>query len=98
MLRQSTYSTARFGLYNYFAREARQRTGQQKLSSSLEIACAALAGGMAGLVGNPTEVGRSDSDVKYTNVPPSLALSGCVPMEPKPQLQDLDITMPLMRW
>lgn len=56
MLRQSTYSTARFGLYNYFAREARQRTGQQKLSSSWEIGCAAVAGGLAGLVGNPTEV------------------------------------------
>ncbi|KEF52778.1 uncharacterized protein A1O9_11195, partial [Exophiala aquamarina CBS 119918] len=56
MLRQSTYSTARFGLYNYFAREARQKTGQQKLSSSWEIACAALAGGMAGFIGNPTEV------------------------------------------
>ncbi|KIV88280.1 hypothetical protein PV10_07975 [Exophiala mesophila] len=56
MLRQSTYSTARFGLYNYFAKAARQRTGQQRLSSSWEIACAALAGGMAGVVGNPTEV------------------------------------------
>ncbi|KIX04847.1 uncharacterized protein Z518_05718 [Rhinocladiella mackenziei CBS 650.93] len=56
MLRQSTYSTTRFGLYNYFAHEARQRTGQQRLSSSLEIACAGFAGGFAGLVGNPTEV------------------------------------------
>lgn len=56
MLRQSTYSTARFGLYNYFAKAARQRTGQQRLSSSWEVACAALAGGMAGVVGNPTEV------------------------------------------
>lgn len=56
MLRQSTYSTARFGLYNYFASHARQRTGQQRLSSSIEIACAGLAGGLAGLVGNPTEV------------------------------------------
>lgn len=57
MLRQLTYSTARFGLYNYFARETRQRTGQQRLSSSLEIACSGVAGALAGLVGNPTEVG-----------------------------------------
>ncbi|KAL6251036.1 hypothetical protein RBB50_001244 [Rhinocladiella similis] len=56
ILRQSTYSTARFGLYNYFAREARQRTGQQRLSSPIEIACAGVAGGLAGLIGNPTEV------------------------------------------
>ncbi|KAK5047631.1 hypothetical protein LTR84_006296 [Exophiala bonariae] len=56
MLRQSTYSTSRFALYNYFAQEMRRRNGQSKLSSSWEIACAALAGGMAGFVGNPTEV------------------------------------------
>ncbi len=56
VLRQSTYSTARFGLYNYFAREARRRTGQQRLSSPMEIACAGAAGGLAGLIGNPTEV------------------------------------------
>ncbi|KAK5465288.1 hypothetical protein LTS15_001851 [Exophiala xenobiotica] len=56
VLRQSTYSTARFGLYNYYAREARQRTGQPRLSSLTEIACAGAAGGLAGLIGNPTEV------------------------------------------
>lgn len=57
ILRQSTYSTARFGLYSYFAREVRQRTGQTKLSSMAEIGCAGAAGGLAGLIGNPTEVG-----------------------------------------
>ena len=56
ILRQSTYSTARFGLYNYFASEMRQRSGQTKLSSMSEIGCAALAGGIAGMIGNPTEV------------------------------------------
>jgi dicarboxylate transporter 10 len=56
ILRQSTYSTARFGLYNYFAGEARQRTGQKKLSSTMEIGCAASSGGIAGMIGNPTEV------------------------------------------
>jgi solute carrier family 25 (mitochondrial dicarboxylate transporter), member 10 len=56
ILRQSTYSTARFGLYNYFAGEVRHRTGQKKLSSMAEIACAGSAGGIAGMIGNPTEV------------------------------------------
>ncbi|KIW32024.1 uncharacterized protein PV07_03603 [Cladophialophora immunda] len=56
MLRQSTYSTARFGLYNHFAGIARERTGQRRLPSSWEIACAGAAGGLAGLIGNPTEV------------------------------------------
>jgi solute carrier family 25 (mitochondrial dicarboxylate transporter), member 10 len=56
ILRQATYSTARFGLYNYFAAEARQRTGKKKLSSTNEILCAGAAGGLAGLIGNPTEV------------------------------------------
>jgi solute carrier family 25 (mitochondrial dicarboxylate transporter), member 10 len=56
ILRQSTYSTARFGLYQHFANEARQRTGQQKLSLGSEIICAGTAGGLAGLIGNPTEV------------------------------------------
>ncbi|KAH0844789.1 Mitochondrial dicarboxylate transporter [Fonsecaea pedrosoi] len=56
MLRQSTYSTARFGLYNYFAGIARERTGQRRLPSSWEIVCAGAAGGLAGLIGNPTEV------------------------------------------
>lgn len=61
ILRQSTYSTARFGLYNYFASEARHRTGRRQLARSWEIACAGLAGGLAGLVGNPTEVGLTQA-------------------------------------
>ncbi|KAJ9609761.1 hypothetical protein H2200_006089 [Cladophialophora chaetospira] len=56
MLRQSTYSTARFGLYNYFAKRARERSGLARLSSGTEILCAGVAGGLAGLIGNPTEV------------------------------------------
>ncbi|KIX93030.1 uncharacterized protein Z520_11303 [Fonsecaea multimorphosa CBS 102226] len=56
MLRQSTYSTARFGLYNYFAGIVRERTGQTRLPSSWEVVCAGTAGGLAGLIGNPTEV------------------------------------------
>ncbi|ROT42683.1 mitochondrial dicarboxylate transporter [Sodiomyces alkalinus F11] len=56
ILRQSTYSTARFGLYNIVAQKARQHTGQDKLSAAWTITCAGVAGGFAGLVGNPTEV------------------------------------------
>ncbi|KAK1722772.1 mitochondrial dicarboxylate transporter [Colletotrichum acutatum] len=56
IFRQTTYSTARFGLYNYFAQQAKQWTGQEKLTTAMTISCAGLAGGMAGLVGNPAEV------------------------------------------
>lgn len=56
ILRQSTYSTARFGLYNIFAAKLKQSLGTETLSASSTIACAGLAGGLAGLVGNPTEV------------------------------------------
>jgi solute carrier family 25 (mitochondrial dicarboxylate transporter), member 10 len=56
ILRQSTYTTLRFGAYNYMAQQAREKTGQRKLSSMTEIALAGAAGAMAGVVGNPTEV------------------------------------------
>ncbi|RFU26090.1 hypothetical protein B7463_g10244, partial [Scytalidium lignicola] len=56
ILRQTTYSTARFGIYQYLAREAKKRAGKNKLSSGTTIACAGVAGGIAGLIGNPTEV------------------------------------------
>ncbi|KPI41987.1 Mitochondrial 2-oxoglutarate/malate carrier protein [Cyphellophora attinorum] len=56
ILRQSTYTTLRFGAYNYMAQRAREKTGQRKLSSMTEIALAGAAGAMAGVVGNPTEV------------------------------------------
>ncbi|KAG9953765.1 hypothetical protein KCU85_g885, partial [Aureobasidium melanogenum] len=55
-LRQCSYSTARFGLYNYFAKEVKQRTGTTKLTAGWEVVCSGVAGGAAGLVGNPTEV------------------------------------------
>lgn len=55
ILRQTTYSTARFALNDALAGQVQQRTGE-KLSSSSTIACAGIAGGLAGLIGNPTEV------------------------------------------
>ncbi|KAM7190089.1 mitochondrial dicarboxylate transporter [Rhypophila sp. PSN 637] len=54
VLRQSTYSTARFGLYNVLTRQI--TTPGNKPSTSATIACAGIAGGLAGMVGNPTEV------------------------------------------
>lgn len=56
ILRQSTYSTTRFGLYNYLARTMKQSYGVKSLSTTSTIACAGLAGGLAGILGNPTEV------------------------------------------
>ncbi|KAK3305700.1 mitochondrial carrier domain-containing protein [Chaetomium strumarium] len=56
ILRQSTYSTARFGLYTVLSRQLQQRSGTSKLSTTSTIACAGVAGGLAGMVGNPTEV------------------------------------------
>ncbi|KAF8849813.1 mitochondrial carrier [Acephala macrosclerotiorum] len=55
ILRQTTYSTARFALYDVLARQMQNRTGG-KLSASETIVCAGVAGGLAGMIGNPTEV------------------------------------------
>ncbi|KAH7418618.1 mitochondrial dicarboxylate transporter [Cadophora sp. MPI-SDFR-AT-0126] len=55
ILRQTTYSTARFALYDILARQVQQRTGQ-KLTAGSTVVCAGLAGGLAGMLGNPTEV------------------------------------------
>ncbi|KAH8821250.1 mitochondrial dicarboxylate transporter [Xylogone sp. PMI_703] len=56
ILRQTTYSTARFGIYQYLAKEAKGRSGRKKLTTGATITCAGVAGGIAGLIGNPTEV------------------------------------------
>ncbi|OAQ67853.1 mitochondrial dicarboxylate [Pochonia chlamydosporia 170] len=56
ILRQGTYSTARFGLHTYLSAQVLQRSGRDKLPVSWNIACAGVSGGIAGLIGNPTEV------------------------------------------
>jgi solute carrier family 25 (mitochondrial dicarboxylate transporter), member 10 len=56
LLRQSTYSTARFGVYNYLAQQAKELSGTKQLSLGSTITCAGLADGIAGVIGNPTEV------------------------------------------
>ena len=60
ILRQSTYSTARFGLYTILSQSAQKYTcptdSTKPLSAAWTVACAGTAGGLAGLIGNPTEV------------------------------------------
>jgi dicarboxylate transporter 10 len=58
ILRQSTYSTTRFALYGYFSRKlaAMSSSPDRPISMPMTIASAGLAGGIAGLVGNPAEV------------------------------------------
>ncbi|KAF4982838.1 hypothetical protein FZEAL_1630 [Fusarium zealandicum] len=56
ILRQGTYSTARFGFHTYFSDKLLNYTGAEKLSVSQNMACAGVAGGVAGIVGNPAEV------------------------------------------
>jgi len=61
ILRQTTYSTARFALYDILARQVQQRTGK-KLTAGSTIVCAGVAGGLAGMLGNPTEVQKHHSE------------------------------------
>ncbi|EFY86024.1 mitochondrial dicarboxylate carrier, putative [Metarhizium acridum CQMa 102] len=56
ILRQGTYSTARFGLHNYLSSRLLHTSGRDRLPASWNIACAGVSGGIAGLIGNPTEI------------------------------------------
>lgn len=56
ILRQSTYSTTRFGIHSYLSSQALQWSGKDVLPATWNIACAGVSGGIAGLIGNPTEV------------------------------------------
>ncbi|KAK2608140.1 hypothetical protein N8I77_006771 [Diaporthe amygdali] len=56
ILRQSTYSTARFGLYNILAQHLKSKSPTGQLSSWTTIGAAGVAGGLAGVIGNPAEV------------------------------------------
>lgn len=56
ILRQSTYSTTRFGLYNYLTSVMKRSYGVRDLSAASTVVCAGTAGGVAGMLGNPTEV------------------------------------------
>lgn len=56
ILRQSTYSTARFGLYTILSQKLKERNGGHPLSSWTTIGAAAITGGFAGVIGNPAEV------------------------------------------
>lgn len=56
ILRQGSYSTARFGIHSLLSERVLKFTGDSKISVSWNIACAGVAGGIAGVVGNPAEV------------------------------------------
>lgn len=56
ILRQSTYSTARFGLFTVLSQRIREQNNGKPLSSWSTILCAAVSGGLAGVIGNPAEV------------------------------------------
>ncbi|TQS34342.1 hypothetical protein Golomagni_05277 [Golovinomyces magnicellulatus] len=56
ILRQGTYSTARFGLHSSISSAVLTKSGRDSLPFTWNVACAGVAGGIAGLVGNPTEV------------------------------------------
>ncbi|KAF7543101.1 hypothetical protein G7Z17_g11015 [Cylindrodendrum hubeiense] len=47
---------ARFGLHSFLSEKVLKFTGESKISVSWNIACAGVAGGIAGVVGNPAEV------------------------------------------
>ncbi|PSR75511.1 mitochondrial carrier domain-containing protein, partial [Coniella lustricola] len=55
ILRQSTYSTARFGLYTILTNHLEASTAAP-LTPWTTILCAGAAGGLAGVIGNPAEV------------------------------------------
>lgn len=60
ILRQCTYSTARFALYGWLTTAAKQRSSKRGSSTTTgfgtTLACSSLAGGVAGLIGNPAEI------------------------------------------
>jgi dicarboxylate transporter 10 len=58
ILRQSTYSTTRFALYDIFIHSmpSFSSSSNPSTSKSASIVCAGLAGGIAGVVGNPAEI------------------------------------------
>jgi hypothetical protein len=67
-------------LYNALAQKAKQMAGG-KLSSTSTIACAGLAGGAAGMIGNPTEVRNFERYFGTKAKGLRSCSSGCVRME-----------------
>jgi dicarboxylate transporter 10 len=56
ILRQSTYSTARFALYESISRNLNSQSIYDIPSPYSTIASAGIAGGIAGVIGNPAEI------------------------------------------
>lgn len=56
LLRQATYSTARFGIYEYLKDTYIAQTGNHKPSTAVILPMSMIAGGLGGMVGNPADV------------------------------------------
>ena len=56
LLRQATYSTVRFGVYEALKQQISERTGQKQLSLAYTLPSSLFAGMMGGLAGNPADL------------------------------------------
>lgn len=56
LLRQATYSTARFGIYEVLKDSYLEYTGNKKPTTGILLPMSMVAGAMGGLVGNPSDV------------------------------------------
>ncbi|ANZ77351.1 BA75_04354T0 [Komagataella pastoris] len=56
LLRQATYSTTRFGIYEALKDYLTKANNNRDLSTAILLPCSMLAGGIGGLVGNPSDV------------------------------------------
>lgn len=56
LLRQATYSTARFGIYEFLKEAYIEKTHNPKPTTAVLLPMSMLAGALGGLVGNPSDV------------------------------------------
>ncbi|KAK6456345.1 mitochondrial dicarboxylate transport protein [Scheffersomyces xylosifermentans] len=56
LLRQATYSTARFGIYEFLKEKYVETTNNSKPSTAVLLPMSMVAGALGGLVGNPSDV------------------------------------------
>lgn len=56
LLRQATYSTTRFGIYEYLKEAYVETSGNSKPSTAILLPMSMVAGAIGGLVGNPSDV------------------------------------------
>jgi dicarboxylate transporter 10 len=56
LLRQATYSTVRFGVYEGLKQRVMERTGQKNLSLAYTLPISFVAGALGGFAGNPADL------------------------------------------